>query len=154
MKSVVSKMVIGIAFLGMLTGVSATAIAADATKSSAPAKHHNVVFQVSDNNEAMYEIALNNMVNLQKEMGMDNVTMELVAYGPGLKILMKDSPVSERVKSLALQNMTFSACANTMKGIEKKTGKKVELTEGVGVVPGGIIRIMELQDAGWNYIRP
>ena len=36
----------------------------------------------------------------------------------------------------------------------KKTGKEPKLAEGVGVVPGGVIRIMELQEQGYSYIRP
>jgi intracellular sulfur oxidation DsrE/DsrF family protein len=59
-----------------------------------------------------------------------------------------------RVESLAMQDITFSACANTMAAIEKKTGKKVVLDKGVGVVPGGVVRISELQEQGYSYIRP
>lgn len=155
MASVLKAVTMGLAGLGLLAG-AATASAAEEAKAAAAPKHHNVVFQVSDDNENMYQYALNNIVNLRKEMGIDNVTVELVAYGPGLKILTPGATgdIPARIKSLASEGVTFSACGNTMKNMEKKTGKKPELTEGVRVVPGGIIRIMELQDAGWNYIRP
>ncbi len=150
MKELFRKIAVVLASFGLMAGLAGNAGAADAPK------HHNVVIQVSDNNEEMYAIALNNLVNLRKAMGIDNVTVELVAYGPGLKILTPQAggDIPTRVKSLAAEGVTFSACGNTMAGIEKKTGKKPELTDGVRVVPGGIIRIMELQDQGWNYIRP
>ena len=49
---------------------------------------------------------------------------------------------------------TFSACAATMAGIKKKTGKEPELIEGVGVTsPGAVARILELDKEGCTYIR-
>ena len=147
MKSLLPKVFRGLAGLGLLVGMW-TATLADEPKK------HNMVIQVSDDNEQTYTYALNNAVNVQKEIGLDNINIELVAYGPGLTMLTKESPVADRVKSLAMQNITFSACGNTMANMEKKTGKKPELTEGVGVVKAGVVRIMELQEAGWTYIRP
>lgn len=149
MSSVVAKISMSLAALTMLAGVANMATAAEAGS-----KKHNVVIQVSDDNEKTMNLALNNAVNLQKDMGVDNINIEVVAYGPGLKLMTKDSSTAERVKSLAVQNVTFSACGNTMKKVEKDTGKPVELTEGVRVVPAGVIRIMELQEQGYAYVRP
>jgi len=118
------------------------------------AKHHKLVIQVSTDDERTQTIALNNAVNIQKLYGMDNVDIEIVGYGPGLSLLTKKNKNTKRVKSLAMQNITFSACGNTMAKIEKKTGKKPALTEGVKVVPGGVARITELQEDGYAYIRP
>ena len=115
---------------------------------------HKLVIQVSTADALTQKIALNNAVNLQKEMGMDNVKIEIVAYGHGLGLLTTKSPEAARVKSLAMQNITFSACGNTMAKIEKKTGKKPKLTEGVGVVSAGVTRIMTLQEQGYSYVRP
>ena len=131
----------------MMVGVVGGAVAAMDPK-------HRIVIQVSSADEGTQTLALNNAVNLQTELGIDNVAIEIVAYGPGLSILTANSKQTERVKSLAVQDITFSACNNTMKKIAKKTGKTPVLTEGVGVVPGGVIRIMELQEAGYSYIRP
>jgi intracellular sulfur oxidation DsrE/DsrF family protein len=117
-------------------------------------KKHKVVIQVSTDDARTQTIALNNAVNVQTALGIDNVAVEIVAYGPGLSILTKQSKQKARVESLALQDMTFSACGNTMAGIEKKTGKKPELAEGVKIVPAGVVRIMELQQQGYAYIRP
>ena len=130
------------------------ALGSAAVAEDIPKAKHNIVFQVSTGDPTAQKIALNNVVNVQKALGIDNVNIELVAYGPGLGILTPKSPEAIRVKSLATQNIVFSACGTTIKGIEKKTGKKVALTEGVRVVPGGVVRIMELQENGWSYIRP
>ncbi|MDD3450466.1 MAG: DsrE family protein [Gammaproteobacteria bacterium] len=120
----------------------------------ADGKPHKLVIQVSTDDPQTQAIAMNNAVNLQKDLGMDNVEIEIVAYGPGLGMLTRQSELSGRVQSLALQDITFSACNNTMKGIEKRTGRMPELTEGVQVVPAGVTRIMELQEQGYAYVRP
>jgi intracellular sulfur oxidation DsrE/DsrF family protein len=125
---------------------AATAYAGDAKR--------KLVIQVSSADALTQKIALNNAVNIQKALGIDNVAVEIVAYGPGLGLLTNASAQKERVASLAMQDITFSACGNTMKKVAKKSGKKPMLIEGVQVVPAGVIRIMELQEQGYSYIRP
>ena len=107
---------------------------------------HKLVIQVSSGDQQTQTIALNNAVNLQRELGPDNIAIEIVAYGPGLSLLTDKSTQKQRVESLAMQEITFSACGNTMKKVEKKSGKKPVLIEGVQVVPAGVLRIMQLQD--------
>jgi len=118
------------------------------------APKHKVVIQVSSASKKTQTIAMNNAVNLQKALGMDNVKIEIVAYGPGLKMMTANSKDAKRVSSLVQQGIRFSACHNTMLKIEKKTGHLPKLANGVKVVPGGVIRIMELQEQGYSYIRP
>ena len=115
---------------------------------------HKLVIQVSTDDARTQKIALNNAVNVQKLYGIDNVDIEIVAYGPGLGILTSKSKQAKRVESLAAQDITFSACGNTMKKVEKKTGKKPVLLSGVTMVEAGVSRIMELQEQGYSYIRP
>ncbi|MGA7802124.1 MAG: DsrE family protein [Gammaproteobacteria bacterium] len=117
-------------------------------------KIHKVVIQVSHPDPAEHKIALNMASNLQRLYGIDNVEIEIVAFGRGLSILTAKSPEALRVKSLAVQNVKFSACANTMDKIERTTGKKPTLTEGVGIVPAGVARIVELQEQGYAYTAP
>lgn len=115
---------------------------------------HKIVIQVSTDDPRTQKIALNNAVNLQKQYGLDNIAVEVVAYGPGLGLLTKKSGQPDRVESLAMQNITFSACGNTMKKVAKKSGKTPVLLEGVGQVSAGVARIMELQEQGYAYVRP
>ncbi len=115
---------------------------------------NKIVIQVSTDDPRTQKIALNNAVNMQKLYGIDNIQIEIVAYGPGLGLLTKKSTQASRVTSLAMQDITFSACGNTMKKVAKKSGKMPELLEGVGQVTAGVARIMELQQQGYAYIRP
>jgi len=115
---------------------------------------HKLVIQVSTDDVSTQKMALNNAVNLQKLYGLDNVIIEIVAYGPGLDLLTTESAVASRVESLALQDITFSACQNTMNTQKKKTGLLPVLLDGVTTVNAGVARIMELQEQGYAYIRP
>ena len=115
---------------------------------------NKLVIQVSTDDVRTQKIALNNAVNLQKLYGLDNVVIEIVAYGPGLQLLTENSAVASRVESLAMQEITFSACENTMKSQHKRSGKMPVLLDGVETVNAGVARIMELQQQGYAYIRP
>lgn len=116
---------------------------------------HRIVIQVSSADAKTQHLALNNVANVEKAMGPGNVTIEVVAYGPGLSILTAKNKQASRVKSMAMNDdITFSACHNTMNAIKRKTGKMPVLTSGVKIVPAGVIRIMELQEKGYTYIRP
>jgi intracellular sulfur oxidation DsrE/DsrF family protein len=112
------------------------------------------VIQISTDDARTQTIVLNNAANLQKHYGVDNVEIEIVGYGPGLGMLTKGNKNVDRVEGLALNSITFSACQNTMNGIKKKKGKYPALSEGVGIVPAGVVRIGELVRQGFVYIRP
>jgi intracellular sulfur oxidation DsrE/DsrF family protein len=66
------------------------------------------------------------------------------------------SPVKDRIKELRalVKNTTFSACGNTKRGMEKTEGKEMTLIPEARVVPAGVVRLMELQEQGWSYVRP
>ncbi len=147
--SMYKKLIVPVAMLFAFISGSQQAVAAEPSMAD-----HKVVFQVSSSDPQTQKIAMNNAVNLQKHYGPDSVQIEIVAYGPGLSMLTAKNKQTTRVKSLATQGITFSACGNTIKGITKRTGKKPVLTEGVGVVPAGVVRIIELQEKGYSYVRP
>jgi len=137
------------AVLGFTLLAARPALAADSLEPK-----HKLVIQVSSADKESQQLAINNAVNVQQVYGIDDVAIEIVAYGPGLSILTTENEQATRVKSLATQNIKFSACGNTIAAFKKKTGKDPVLTEGVKVVPAGVGRIIELQEKGYSYIRP
>lgn len=141
-------------FALMLSLLGLSACSTTGTEGDGFGPKHKLVIQVSSKDPLIQKIAMNNAVNVQKAYGVDNVAVEIVAYGPGLSMLTKKSKYSKRVKSLAVQGIKFSACGNTIKKITKKKGKKPKLTAGVVVVSAGVERIIELQEKGYSYIRP
>jgi len=116
---------------------------------------HKVVIQSSNSDPELQNLALVIAGNLQKHYGMDNVQIEVVAYGPGFGILTKGNPNEQKVKSLIAQDVKFSACEGTMKFIASQNhGKMPELVPGVGKVPDGVVRVVELQEQGYSYVYP
>ena len=141
-------------FLGLLgTGIVAVAlaptIASAQTKSSAG--KNKVVFQMSDNDPARWNLALNNMRNVQVDLGDDEVDLELVAYGPGIAMLKGDSPVATGVAEALKTGAKVVACENTMKG--QKLGY-ADMLPNIGYAPSGVVELMRKQQQGYAYIRP
>ncbi len=121
-----------------------------AAGSAADAKH-KVIFQVSDNDPAKWNLALNNVKNIQQDIGRDNVDIEVVAYGPGLNMLKLDSAVSARVGDALGQGVKIMACENTM--ANTKVGK-ADMLPNIGYVKAGVVELMVKQQQGYSYIRP
>lgn len=146
--------------IAVLCAVLALSLAAGVqAPHAADRKIHHVAIQVSVNDPAVMNLALNNAVNVAQDYGAkgEEVEIEIVAYGPGLHMLRDDtSPVKARVKSMgeSMPNLAFSACGNTQKNMQKAEGKEIPLVSQAKVVPAGVIRLMELQEKGWSYIRP
>ena len=74
-----------------------------------------VVVQVSEADPARWNLVLNNVKNLQDDLGAKNVTIEVVAYGPGIGMLKFDAPTNSRVTDAVKAGVTVSACENTMR---------------------------------------
>lgn len=125
--------------------------AAPAVLAAGESALRNVIIQVSDNDPQKWNLALNNAQNIQQALGKDKVTVEIVAYGPGLHMLKSDSKVSGRVNGALDSSVQVVACATTMR---KMKVAKADLIGGVGVVPGGVLEIMKRQSEGWTYLRP
>lgn len=125
----------------------------------AEGKTHYVAVHVDQNDPQVMNMALNNVVNINKfyESVGDEVVVEVVAYGPGLNMFVPGkSPVEDRISvmSLELENVSFAACGNTHRKMSEKAGKEVPLMSEAGMVPSGVVRLIELQEQGYAYVRP
>ena len=120
-------------------------------QASAPAaEKYKVVIQVSDPDPRLWAQAINYSENLQAELGKDNVEMEIVALGYGIGILKLDSPQGSRIPDALKRGVKIVACQVTMRR-QKLT--KDDMLPDIGYVPGGLVRILELQKQGWQYIK-
>ena len=134
---------------------------ADKTNAQRSTKAHRLAIQVDQNDPAVMNLALNNATNVieyYRARGED-VDVDVVTYGPGLHMLRADtSPVKDRIKSLKdaafPSKIQFSACGNTKEGMEKKEGHPITVLSEAVIVPSGVVRLMELQEKGWSYVRP
>ncbi len=134
-------------------------ILALATQAQAEGQTHHVAIHVDQNDPQVMNMALNNAQNVESYYAGqgDSVVIEMVAYGPGLMMLVEgESPVEQRISamSLEMENLTFSACENTLDGMQKKAGHDIPLMTEAQLTPSGVVRLIELQEQGYAYIRP
>lgn len=132
-------------------GLSSFAVCAGLAFSGAALAQSKVVFQVSDNDPAKWNLALNNVRNVQVDLGEDKVVAEIVVYGPGIGMLKAGSPVAERVAQALGKNVKVVACENTMKA-QKLTYD--DMLPKIGYVPAGVVELIQRQADGYAYIRP
>lgn len=130
---------------------SVNAIAED-TKEFA---EHKFVLQISDNDPVKQKMVLNVANNIIKYYGPDKADVEIVAFGPGLKLLLANNKNAARIDGLADNSgIRFAACANTIAAMTKKSGKEPKLNSRATVVTSGVVRIKELADQGYLLVRP
>ncbi|WP_027584936.1 DsrE family protein [Bradyrhizobium sp. Ai1a-2] len=121
-------------------------------------KPHQLLLQVNSNEPAMMNLALNNATNVAqyyRDIGED-VSIEVVTFGPGLHMLRDDtSPVKARIEALSTSNpeISFKACGNTRENMRKAENKDITLLPQATVVKSGVVRVMELQERGWTYVK-
>jgi intracellular sulfur oxidation DsrE/DsrF family protein len=122
-------------------------------------KKHHLVLQVNTNEPATMNLALNNATNVAqyyKDLG-EKVEIEVVTFGPGLHMLRDDtSPVKARIKAIkeSTPSISFKACGNTQENMHKAENKEIPIIPEATVVKSGVVRVMELQEKGWTYVRP
>jgi uncharacterized protein len=122
-------------------------------------KSHRLILQVNSNDAAMMNLALNNATNVAqyyRDLG-EKVSIEIITFGPGLHMLREDtSPVKARIETLALSNpeISFKACGNTQENMRKSENKDIPIVPQATVVESGVVRVMELQEQGWSYVKP
>ena len=120
----------------------------------AHAAEKKIALQISDGSPEKQELVLNVANNLLAEYGLDGVKIEVVAFGPGLRLLFADNANKDRVQSLATLGVRFSACQNTVKAMTKQLGHAPTLTKDAQPVAAGVVRIVDLADAGYVNVRP
>ena len=120
---------------------------------------HRLVLQVNSNEPEVMTLALNNASNVERYytgLG-EKVEIEIVAFGPGLHMLRDDtSPVKDRIKAISekTSSISFQACGNTLENMAKAENKPIRLVSQTSVVKSGVVRVVELQEQGWSYVRP
>lgn len=91
--------------------------------------------------------------NIIKFYGVENTEIVIVAYGQGLKSLLKkgDVDLRKRIEALMTYDVEFIACGNTMRTlhIDKK-----DLLEDISFATAGLVEIIERKLQGYSYTQP
>jgi intracellular sulfur oxidation DsrE/DsrF family protein len=145
--------------IGSLLLVVVLAVAAPAWAShlKEQPRKHRVVYHLTEPGVEKAKAVLRNIVNHVNGVGgWEHIeALELVVHGAALKTFVKadmDPTVRGLLDRLQTQGLTFGACGNTMKGMQITLEQLPEGTKAL--LQGGVVRVMELQEAGYSYIRP
>jgi hypothetical protein len=123
--------------------------AAEVPASSATAKP--VVVQIPEGGAFQRTRVLTNGANLLRSAPKGKRRVEVVAYGPGIRLLGRESKHHARVAGLMDKGVDFLACATTLAAMGKHMG---EVLPGVQKIPSGVARIVQRQGRGRAYLRP
>ena len=146
-----------LASLTVVTLLALAPAAAHAAHLKEQPRRHRVVYHLSEAGVDKARFVLGNIHNMISGVGgAGNVeAIELVVHGPALKTFVTagmDPQLKALLTELQGQGVVFGACGNTMKGMNLTLE---QLPKGAHHLPqGGVVRLMELVEQGYVYLRP
>lgn len=140
-------------FITLLVGAIVASVVGLSGAAETSQESHRVVMHLNSGDEKVQRGALNNIRHLYQEVGHEHLRVELVVHGAGLTLLTKkDSTLTTELAQLkTAYDVEFTACSNTMKAMNLTTR---DLVEQVDRTVPAMVRLMELQEEGWIYIKP
>lgn len=116
---------------------------------------HKVVYQLN-HHEPEYQEAILNSIGAMLKKYVDDVSIVVVAWGPGIHLLAKKprrpvpKTLQQRVRGMSESyGIEFIACGNTMHSLG---WEKEDMLDFARVEEVGAAAIMELQEQGYAYI--
>lgn len=137
----------------MALGPAATlaAVAPASTAAAAARAANRVLLHVSDADPQKWTLTLNNVHALQEAFGRDAVDIEIVANGPGVNMLKRDSAAGTRVAEALRAGVKVYACQNTMRGMKLTSA---DMLADIGYTPSGVAELVSRQREGFAYVHP
>jgi len=114
-------------------------------------KPQRLLIQISDFNPKVWGLALANARNVRHDLGPDKVEIEVVVYGPAIRMLEMDSDWRDRVTQVIDEGIRVIACENTMASMKLTRN---DMLGGVEFVKTGLAHVMKRELEGWAYARP
>ena len=131
-----------------------TGFASAATDDNKPFAEKRIVLQISDDDSDKQTLVLNVASNIIKHYGQDKVDVEIVAFGPGLRLMFKDNANKGRISGLVDSGVRFAACSNTISAMTKALGHPPEMNPSSTTVSAGVVRIVDLVSDGYILVKP
>lgn len=127
-----------------------------------------VVYHINYDNPKAQGGALRNIQNHINAVGAENLEVKVVLHGKGLSLLLDpealkhtklkyanaNDNIQAKVSGLKDQGVSFSVCANTLKGKKISYQKDLYDVEQNDIVPSGVAELSRLQAMGYTYIKP
>lgn len=117
--------------------------------SLATGTNHKVVIEVVSSDPEQWGKLMNNIENIQEALR--KITIEVVAHGEGLSLLVKaNNPPIDRMTKAVANGVKFSGCKNTMKNKKITRSQLLDLAE---TVDSGVAEVIRKQEDHWAYLR-
>jgi intracellular sulfur oxidation DsrE/DsrF family protein len=141
-----------IALLTIVKPVSAQTSPEAFTGAKAKLKHYDALYIINSGDDKRISATLRNMDNaLTDPRLVGKLHLELVAFGDGVSVYMKDGPYEPLLLALQAKGVILAQCSNTLK--ERKIDKEA-LFPFVAIVPSGNGEIILRQYEGWAVVHP
>jgi intracellular sulfur oxidation DsrE/DsrF family protein len=126
--------------------------------SPAASKAHRIVVLVDSDDISVMKHAISYSFNMTRYYQAKNepVTIEIVANGTGIRLFRADSsPLKDILATLyaTVPGIVFSVCASSRSIAEQNEGHPIPILDSARLVPFGIGRLIDLQEAGWTYVQ-
>jgi len=141
-------------FCGLAALLAASLAPTVMAQEEKPFAEAKFVLQISDMDPDKQTLVLNVAGNIMKAYGQDKADVEIVAFGPGLRLLFAENSNAGRIDSLVDSGVRFSACKNTIANMTNTLGSAPEINPHAKTDKGGIWRIKELTDQGYLLVKP
>lgn len=110
---------------------------------------YNVVFDMTSKDTINQQSLIRQLTFIKQANA--NAKMEVVIYGQGIDLVLKNGRWQQAVAALAAgKNVSFKVCAVSM---QRQNIEPSHLIAGVQTVPDGIYEIITKQREGWGYIK-
>ena len=141
------SMLWGLWGLGILLGSGPAWAAAEQPWGRGP---YRMLFEVDSAQPAAWNMTLGAVAHIVKRVGIPPARLEVLAWGPGLQMLLKNAPDAMEVSILQMRGVRFVACQTSMRRLHIRTD---QLAPGVAVVAGGMAELMKRHNAGWAEVK-
>ena len=141
-----------------VVGVVSPSVSGDEV--NAPYGQQKVVYHINFDSGAdlkRYVIALRNVDNHVKAVGVENLDLRVIFHGPGLNLLIaarENDKLSAAIDSLKQRDVRFYVCNNTLETREIDYQKQLYEISADDIISSGVAELVRLQQQGYIYIKP
>ena len=125
---------------------------AEFTGAKATLKHYNALYIVNTADEKRISGTLRNIKNALEDPRLKGkLTVEIIAFGDGVKLFEKTATFQDRLQTLKDVGVILAQCENTIK---ERNINKDQLLPIISYVPSGNGEIIIRQYQGWATVHP
>ncbi len=111
---------------------------------------YRMLFEVDSAKTPAWTMTLGAVAHIVHRVGIPPAQLEVLAWGPGLRMLLKNAPDAMEITILQMRGVRFVACQTSMRRLHIEAR---QLAPGVNVVAGGMAELMKRHNEGWAEVK-